>query len=332
MKQSSIALDRRAELAERERRIAEVVAGLSERPMRLSPLWFYDERGSALFERICTLPEYYLTRTELRIMQQHVAAMAAALGPRVALIEPGSGASRKTRLLLEALERPAAYLPVDISREHLYAAARSLRRDYPGLDVHPLAADFTRPMRLPADLGASSRRRVVYFPGSTLGNFRREEAVALLARFRSLAGGDGALLLGVDRVKAPEVLERAYDDAAGVTAEFNLNALRHLNRELDAGFDLAGFRHRAPWIPEQGRIEMHLVAERPQRFGWGEQGFALDRGDYLLTEYSHKYTPEGIASIASEAGWSVQRSWSDGAEWFSVLLLEPCGVGPPGLR
>ncbi len=332
MKQSSIALDRRAELAERERRIAEVVAGLSERPMRLSPLWFYDERGSALFERICTLPEYYLTRTELRIMQQHVAAMAAALGPRVALIEPGSGASRKTRLLLEALERPAAYLPVDISREHLYAAARSLRRDYPGLDVRPLAADFTRSMRLPADLGASSRRRVVYFPGSTLGNFRREEAVALLARFRSLAGGDGALLLGVDRVKAPEVLERAYDDAAGVTAEFNLNALRHLNRELDAGFDLTGFRHRAPWIPEQGRIEMHLVAERPQRFGWGEQGFALDRGDYLLTEYSHKYTPEDIASIASEAGWSVQRSWSDDSEWFSVLLLEPCGVGPPGLR
>jgi dimethylhistidine N-methyltransferase len=322
VKQPSVALDRRDEFAERERRIAEVVAGLNERPMRLSPLWFYDERGSALFEQICGLPEYYLTRTELRIMQQHVAAMADALGPRVALIEPGSGASRKTRLLLEALERPAAYLPVDISREHLYAAARSLRRDYPGLSVQPLAADFTRPLRLPAGLAASSRRRVVYFPGSTLGNFRRDEAVSLLSRFRNLAGDDGALLLGVDRVKAPDVLERAYDDAAGVTAEFNLNALRHLNRELDAGFDLAGFRHRAPWIAERGRIEMHLVALRPQRFSLGDECFELDQGDYLLTEYSHKYSPEGIASMANEAGWSVKRTWSDASEWFSVLLLE----------
>ncbi len=322
MNQPSVALDRRAQLAEKDRRVAELIEGLKERPMRLSPVWFYDERGSALFERICELPEYYLTRTELGIMQSHVPEMARALGPHVALIEPGSGASRKTRLLLDALVRPAAYVPVDISREHLHASARNLRREFPELRVQPIVADFTRPLQLPSWPASSGRRRVIYFPGSTLGNFDREAAVALLQRFRRLAGEEGALLLGVDRVKDTEVLEKAYDDSAGVTAEFNRNALRHLNRELGTEFDLAGFRHRARWVPEYSRIEMHLVAESAQRFGLDGKAYRLAPGDYLLTEYSHKYTLETLEVLAEAAGWTIRRTWSDSANWFSVLLLE----------
>jgi dimethylhistidine N-methyltransferase len=304
-----------------EDRLAGLRAGLQERPMRLSPVWFYDERGSALFERICELPEYYPTRTELAIMQQHAGAIAAMLGPRVALIEPGSGASRKTRLLIEALEQPAAYVPVDISREHLLASARRLKRTYPRLDIHPLCADFTGAFRVPAPALRQARRRVVYFPGSTIGNFPRREAVGLLARLRSIAGEDGAVVLGIDRVKPAAVLERAYNDAAGVTADFNLNVLRHLNREAGTDFDLRGFAHRAPWVAAERRIEMHLVALRDQAFRLDGESFGLSRGEYLLTEYSHKYSLEDAEAMAAEAGLALRQAWSDPAGWFSVLLL-----------
>jgi L-histidine N-alpha-methyltransferase len=304
-------------------RFAQVIAGLQESPPRISPIWFYDQRGSALFQRICELPEYYPTRTELGIMRAHAADMAAALGSDVAIIEPGSGASLKTRLLLDVLDAPAAYVPVDISRESMLDAARRLQRDYPRLRVRPVCADFTAPFDLPSTVLRDARRRVVYFPGSTLGNFAVEEAVGLLQRFAAIVGPDGALLLGLDRVKPAAILERAYDDDAGVTAEFNLNALRHLNRELGTRFDLSAFKHRACWVAEHERIEMHLVARRALSFEVGTETFRLDRGDYLLTEYSHKYTRESAAGLAAAAGLAVRRTWSDAREWFSVLLLEP---------
>ncbi len=304
-------------------RLAQVVAGLRQSPPRISPIWFYDERGSALFQRICELPEYYPTRTELGIMRVHAADMAAEIGPGVAVVEPGSGASLKTRLLLDALEAPAAYVPVDISRESLLAAARHLRRDYPQLRVQPVCADFTAPFDLPAAILRDARRRVVYFPGSTLGNFAADEAVALLARLAAIAGRGGAMLLGLDAVKPASILERAYDDAAGVTAEFNLNALRHINRELGATFDVTAFQHRALWVAEHSRIEMHLVARRAVSFDVGSETFRLARGEYLLTEYSHKYTPDAAARLAAAAGLAVRRTWTDARAWFSVLLLEP---------
>ena len=323
MKQHSVVpVDYRDTEAERSR-LEQVIAGLGESPRRISPIWFYDQRGSALFERICALPEYYPTRTELGIMRAHASEMAAELGGNVALIEPGSGASLKTRLLLDALDAPAAYVPVDISREYLLAAARRLRRDYPQLRVQPVCADFTAPLNLPSAALSDARRNVVYFPGSTLGNFACDEAVALLARLATVAGPDGAILLGLDSVKPASILERAYNDAAGVTSAFNLNALRHLNRELGASFDLSCFEHRAPWVVGHDRIEMHLVARRDLSFKVGAAAFELARGDYLLTEYSHKYTPQSAARIAAAAGLAVRRTWSDPRDWFSVLLLEP---------
>jgi dimethylhistidine N-methyltransferase len=323
MKLDSVALDRCHEESVRQIRIERVLAGLRASPKQIEPIWFYDPRGSALFERICATPEYYLTRTELGIMRAHVSQIATALGPRVALIEPGSGASLKTRLLLEALESPRSYVPVDISREQLVGTARRLREDYPSVVVQPVCADFTRPFAIPAAALRDARRRVVYFPGSTIGNFARDAAIDLLRRLRETTGVDGAILLGIDRVKDPSLLERAYDDAAGITAEFNLNALRHLNRELGATFDLAAFEHRAPWVLAHARIEMHLVANRDLRFEVGGEPFAMSRGEYLLTELAHKYTLSDAADIAHGAGLAVRRTWSDSQDWFSVLLLEP---------
>jgi dimethylhistidine N-methyltransferase len=302
--------------------VERVLAGLRESPKRIDPIWFYDPRGSALFERICATPEYYLTRTELGIMRAHASEMAAALGPRVVLIEPGSGASLKTRLLLEALRAPRAYVPIDISREHLMATTRRLREDFPSLPVQPVCADFTRPLSLPTAVMNVEARRVVYFPGSTLGNFARPAAIDLLRRMRALAGSRGAVLLGIDRVKPVAIVERAYDDAGGLTAEFNLNALRHLNREIGAGFDTAAFAHRAPWVPEHSRIEMHLVANRETGFVVGGERFEMARGEYLLTEYSHKYRLGDVTALASSAGLVVRRTWSDPQDWFSVLLLQ----------
>jgi dimethylhistidine N-methyltransferase len=304
-------------------RVERVLAGLRESPKRIEPIWFYDPRGSDLFVRICATPEYYLTRTELGIMRASAPAMAAALGPQVVLIEPGSGASLKTRLLLEALHAPRAYVPLDISREHLMATARRLREDFPSLPIQPVCADFTAALALPTTVLNGEPRRIVYFPGSTLGNFARPAAIGLLQRMRNMAGSSGAVLLGIDRVKPAAIIERAYNDAAGLTAEFNLNALRHLNREIGAGFDPGAFAHRAPWVPEHSRIEMHLVANRATSFIVGDERFEMARGEYLLTEYSHKYTLDDVAALASGAGLAVRRTWSDPQDWFSVLLLEP---------
>lgn len=304
---------------------SDVLTGLQRSPKELSPQWFYDEHGSSLFDSICETPEYYLTRTELGIMQAHAARMAEIIGPHAALIEFGSGTSLKTRLLLDHLETPVAYVPVDIAREHLFEAASALAREYPALHIIPLCADFTQPFEVPKAI-ARARRRVVYFPGSTLGNFTPEAARDLLRGMRTLAGRDGAVLLGIDLKKDPDVLERAYNDQAGFTAEFNRNALRNLNRELGANFDLDAFEHRATWVEEKSRIEMHLVSKRDQVVDIGGTRVKFRRGEHLRTEYCHKYTFEAFDALAVSAHLTATHIWTDPERKFSVQLLEPSAL------
>ncbi|HKE93255.1 MAG TPA: L-histidine N(alpha)-methyltransferase [Povalibacter sp.] len=299
-----------------------VLEGLRRSPKELSPVWFYDEYGSFLFDSICELPEYYLTRTELGIMQVHAAEMAQLIGPQAALIEFGSGTSLKTRLLLDHLVAPIAYVPVDIAREHLLEAASTLARDYPTLRIVPVCADFTQPFDLPKQI-ARAQRRVVYFPGSTLGNFSREAARGLLESMHRIVGPEGAVLIGIDLKKDPAVLHRAYNDSAGVTAEFNLNALRHINRELGANFNIDAFEHSAVWVDDHSRIEMHLISKLDQVVEIAGTRITIRRGEHLRTEYCHKYTPDAFASLAASAHFVAARSWTDAENKFSVQLLEP---------
>lgn len=300
----------------------EVLAGLQERQKTLPCKYFYDTRGSALFEAICELPEYYLTRTELGIMETHIGAMAAALGPGVLLVEPGSGSSRKTRLLLDHLSDPVAYVPVDISREHLVKAADRLNRLYPSLEVLPVCADFNQAFKVPAPKHRPLRS-AVYFPGSTLGNFTPAETVRLLRHMRELAGPGGSLLIGLDLLKDPLVLERAYDDAQGVTAQFNLNILARINRELDVDFDLAAFRHRAVFNRIESCIEMHLVSLRKQRVTVAGETFRFEEGEHILSERSYKHSPESFGVLAAQAGLVIEQQWTDDRRYFSVFCLVP---------
>jgi dimethylhistidine N-methyltransferase len=306
---------------ERERFLADALHGLRQPQKTLPCKYFYDAEGSKLFDQICTLPEYYPTRTELGILRAHAADMARSLGPELALIEYGSGSSVKTRLLLDHLVRPAAYIPVDVSREHLFETALALRLDYPSLPVEPVCADFAAPFALPRTRGRAGRR-AVYFPGSTIGNFSNSAALALMAGVARKVGPGGALLVGVDLKKDPRVLERAYDDARGVTAAFNLNLLARMNRELDADFDLARFSHRALWLESASRIEMHLVSEVEQVAHLGGVALHFARGESICTEHSHKYTLDGFARLARRAGLTVRRVWTDRARRFSVQYLE----------
>jgi dimethylhistidine N-methyltransferase len=299
--------------------LAEILDGMARPRKMIPPKYFYDERGSELFDRICELPEYYLTRTELAIMRQHGAAMASQLGSGVRLIEPGSGSSLKTRILLDQLERPAAYVPVDISGEHLEAACRSLTAEYPALEVLPVVADFTRPFDMPRTR-SRAMRDVFYFPGSTVGNFSPAAARNLLQQMRKRVGSSGAMLIGVDLEKDPNTLEAAYNDAEGVTAEFNLNMLRRINRDYQASFDLTKFRHRAVWNALHSRIEMHLVSTAEQDVDIAGDTFSVERGEYIVSEYSHKYTLKGFAKLAGDAGWDVHEVWTDAKDWFSVQL------------
>jgi dimethylhistidine N-methyltransferase len=304
--------------------LAAVLAGLRQRPKRISPVWFYDERGSSLFDEICELPEYYVTRTELGIMQDHLPEIASVLGSERCVIEPGSGTSAKTHMLLEALESPTAYVPVDVACEHLAAAAARLRREHPRLTVHPICADFTQPFSVPE--GSPYDDRLIYFPGSTIGNFDRRESVPLLSHLRRIARG-GAMLIGVDMAKDPRVLVAAYDDAAGVTAAFNLNALEHLNRRLGTDFDPSGFRHRAVWNASESRIEMHLVSRHRQLVRVGDALVSFAEDEPLVSEYSHKYTPQTFAAQARAAGWRIGQAWTDPRRWFTVQLLLPAHAG-----
>lgn len=300
--------------------LADVLAGLSRPRKQLPCKYFYDERGSRLFDAICELPEYYPTRAELRILERHAGRMAEYFGPRCGLIEFGSGSGLKTRLLLGRLVE-GVYYPVDISREHLLASARRLEGEFPGVEIEPVCADFTRPFELPP-ARREVRRRVVYFSGSTIGNFAPRQALTLLQRIARLVGPGGGLLIGVDLKKDRAVLEPAYDDSAGVTAAFNLNLLARANRELGADFDLGSFRHLAFYNERHGRVEMHLVSEREQAVRVGGSRFRLGEGETIRTEYSYKFGVEEFAGLARSADLEVREVWRDPAGLFSVQYAE----------
>jgi dimethylhistidine N-methyltransferase len=301
--------------------LQDVLRGLALPEKNIPSLYFYDQRGSELFDAITELPEYYPTRTEIGILERYGWEMADTLGPGVRLIELGSGSALKTELLLSRLHEPAAYVPVEISREHLLASAARIAADFPGLEVLPVTADFTEPFELPEPERHRVRRNVAFFPGSTIGNFPRAMAADLLRATRQEVGAGGAMLIGVDLKKDPAVLERAYNDAAGVTAEFNLNLLVRLNRELGADFDVAAFRHEAVWDESHGRIEMRLVSTRPQVVWIAGRRFPFAAGEILVTEYSHKYSLEDFRALTEASGFTVAQVWTDPQRLFSVQLL-----------
>ena len=300
---------------------SQVLEGLRARPRYLPCKFFYDQHGSELFDRICQLDEYYLTRTELGILDRHAADMAECMGDRCLLVEYGSGSSLKTRLLLDRLADPAGYVPIDISRTHLLQAAHKLSQRYPRLEVLPVCADYTAEFALPR-CRRWIRRRVVYFPGSTIGNFEPHEARRFLRHTRQIGGPRGGLLIGVDFKKDPRLLHAAYNDAAGVTARFNLNLLSRINRELDGDFDLERFSHYAFYNPQRGRIEMHLVSLRQQEVRVAGESFAFQPGESIFTESSHKHTLEEFAALAAECGYRLDRTWTDDQAWFGVMYLE----------
>ena len=300
--------------------INEVLAGLAARPKALPPKLFYDSRGAQLFERICELPEYYLTRTEITILERHAPEIAALVGNGICLLELGSGAGIKVRLLLEHL-RPAMYVPIDISRQQLHASAATLAADYDWLEVHPVCADYCRPLEL--DFFPDAARRLVFFPGSTLGNFEPDEAAGFLEGLLALVGKDGSLLVSIDLKKDVGRIEAAYDDSAGVTAAFNLNILSRLRRELDAEVDPQGFRHQAFYNRHAGRVEMHLISRRPQTVVVDGHEFSFDEGETIHTENSYKYSIEEFRSLARRAGYLPQRVWVDSEALFSVHFLRP---------
>ena len=298
----------------------DVLSGLSRPQKTIPPKYFYDEIGSRLFDQICEVEEYYPTRTEMAIMQENIEEIALQIGPEVLLVEYGSGSSLKTRILLENLDRLAGYVPIDISREHLYQSADSLTRDFPHIPVYPLHADYSTPVVLPVDR-ADFKRTVFFFPGSTIGNFNPDEALAFLQRISSSAGRGGGLLIGADLQKDPRVLEAAYNDKQGITAAFNKNVLVRINRELGGDFDVDGFKHNALYNDEAGRIEMHLVSQRKQTVRIAGQNFEFEHGETIHTENSHKYTLPQFAALAKRADFKVSRLWTDPRCFFSINYL-----------
>lgn len=297
----------------------DVIAGLSARPKRLPPKYFYDQMGARLFEQITALPEYYPTRTELAILREHAPEMARLLPEETALIEFGSGSTRKARILLDAAPSIAAYVPVDISAQWLAEEAARLRRDYPHLSVLPVAADFTHAFRLPAALAGLPRGG--FFPGSTIGNFEPHQANAFLRHASRILEKDAILIVGVDLVKDIETLTAAYNDAAGVTAAFNLNLLARINRELGADFDLAAFGHQAFFNRERSRIEMHLASRRDQRVKICGRVIEFGECETIHTENSYKYTVESFATATRRAGWTPVEAWTDADGYFLVQAL-----------
>lgn len=298
--------------------LEDVLGGLRQSPRQLPCKYFYDERGSRLFDAICELDEYYLTRTELQIMEQYAEEMAEQIGPGVMLVEYGSGSSIKTRILLDHLQEPVAYVPVDISREHLHRVADELSQDYPDIEILPVCADFTEEFQLPLSRRTPTHA-AVYFPGSTIGNFRPAAARELLSHIAPLCGRGGGLLIGVDLQKERETLEAAYNDAEGVTAEFNRNLLHRINRDLNADFEPERFEHRAEYNREEGRVELYLESSKQQSVTIAEEQFDFAAGERICTEYSHKYTIDSFARIAAEVGLALHRSWLDDEKRFAVL-------------
>jgi dimethylhistidine N-methyltransferase len=296
----------------------DVIDDLSQRPKRLSPKYFYDAKGSELFEAITRQPEYYPTRTELGILQERRGEISAIVRDGAALVEFGAGATTKVRLLLHGCA-VGAYVPVDISGDFLTAQAEALRQDFPGLDVYPVAADFTEPFALPSAVAAMPK--VGFFPGSTLGNLEPHEACAFLRSARHILGQGARMVIGVDLEKDQRVLHQAYNDAAGVTARFNLNLLERINRELGGNFDTSGFRHQAIYNSERHRIEMHLISTKTQKVQVLDQSFAFHPGESIHTENSYKYSLERFTALARRSGWTRRDSWTDSQRMFSVHAL-----------
>ena len=300
--------------------LADVIAGLSSNPRTLPCKYFYDERGAALFQKICELPEYYITRTEIDILDRNRAEIASHLGARIELIGLGTGAGTKTRILIEALESPAVYIPVDISEKQLRESAVLFQKLFPDLEILPVCADYLQPVVLPSS-NRKAARNIVYFPGSTIGNFEPTEAEEFLCRVANVCRQNGGLLIGADLKKDPHVLEAAYNDSAGVTAQFNLNLLDRINRELGADFDLDQWRHRAIYNSDAGRIEMHLISEIDQFVRLDEQKFHFRRSEKIITEFSYKYAPEEFAALAGKAGFEFVQMWTDDARLFGVFYF-----------
>lgn len=298
----------------------DILTGLQAEHKHIAPKYFYDAEGSRLFDEICQLPEYYLTRTEIALLKRHGPEIAACLGPDVTLLELGSGSSVKIRLLLEALQ-PLLYVPVDISREHLLQSAKTLAEDFPWLTVHAICGDYAVPCDWPVHAPPNSRR-IAYFPGSSIGNFTPRQALKLLGRIAALLGDGGGLLIGVDLIKDREILEAAYDDSQGVTARFNKNILARLNRELQSDFSLAHFLHRAFYNAGEQRIEMHLLSDCEQKANVGSEIIHFCSGETIHTENSYKYSISGFQQLAMQAGFEPRKVWVDADELFSIHYLK----------
>ena len=302
--------------------LKDVLDGFAKTPKSVPPKYFYDARGSALFDQITELPEYYVTRTELALLDRIGPLLAQKAGPGAVVIEPGSGSSIKIRKLLDSLDRPAGYVGLDISKEHLIAACSDLAEDYPDLSIGAVCADFTTGLDLD-HLPLPEGRRLIFFPGSTIGNFEPEQARHLLAGFRTGMRKGDAVLIGADRVKEEDTLVAAYDDAAGITAAFNRNLIRRINDELGSNLDPAQFKHIALWNADKARIEMHLEAKSALTARIAGTDVRLETGERIHTENSHKFTPESFDTLARDAGFRRVQSWSDPADLFSLHWLEP---------
>lgn len=298
--------------------LAEAIAGLSSSPPTLPCKFFYDERGADLFLRITELPDYYITRVECGILERHAAEMAASIGENAELVGFGTGAGAKTRMLLEQLRNPIAYVPVDISKQRLAQSAAELRCVFPHLEILPVCADYLQPLRLPTP-ARKPEHVAVYFPGSTIGNLEPDGAREFLRRICRLCGRSGGLIIGVDLQKSHTVLEAAYNDSAGVTAEFNLNLLLRANRELGADFDISRWQHRAIYNQREGRIEMHLISQDDQLVHLGGRRFGFASGESIVTEFSYKHTIDGFSALAGSAGFRRANVWTDPEQMFAVF-------------
>lgn len=299
----------------------DALTGLRKNPKEIPCKYLYDQRGSRLFSRICELEAYYLTRCDIEIMSQSILEISESIGPEALIVEYGSGDAIKTHLLLKHLKRPSGYIPVDISKECLKKASLELNRSFPSLEIFPVCGDFTLPVKLPA-VRKRFRRKVIYFPGSTIGNLKPGEAVKLLRSSRDLCGERGGMLIGIDLKKDPEILENAYNDPHGVTARFNLNLLERMNRELAAGFNIQHFRHQASYNRERSRIEMYLMSRQRQEVKLGREILFFEEGEKVLTELSYKYSLQEFAGLAEEADMRISRIWTDSRRYFSNLYLE----------
>jgi dimethylhistidine N-methyltransferase len=300
--------------------LSDVIAGLSSNPRTLPCKYFYDERGAALFQKICELPEYYITRTEIDILDRHRGEIASQLGPNIELIGLGTGAGTKTRILIEALEKPAVYVPIDISEKQLRKSSMLFQKIFPNLEILPVSADYLQPVVLPSPRHKAARN-VVYFPGSTIGNFEPNEALEFLRRVAGVSGQGGGLLIGVDLQKDQNVIEAAYNDSAGVTAQFNLNLLARLNREIGADFNRSRWQHRAIYNSDAGRIEMYLISAADQTAHIGDREFHFRNGERILTEHSYKHSPEGFIALARRAGFDFVKLWTDDARLFGIFYF-----------